>query len=162
MSDSQLSQIILKDQIQTLYHDYALCLDQDNLDKWITFFTDSCIYRVTSQENYKLNLPIAAWHSEGTGMLNDRILALRNSTLYRPRYFRHIISGIKIDRQNNDVIYAQANVLLVETVIDFKTQILLSGRYIDQIIFENDQYKFKEKVCVYDSVLLPTSLVYPV
>ena len=95
-------------------------------------------------------------------MLRDRVLALRDSTLYRPRYFRHVVSGVKIDRIDDAVIHAQANVLVVETVVDFKTQILLSGRYLDQIVSEDGVYKFRERVCVYDSILLPTTLVYPV
>ena len=95
-------------------------------------------------------------------MLRDRVLALRDSTLYRPRYLRHLISGMKINQIKDDIIYAQANVLIAETVIDFKTQILLSGRYMDEIILEDGKYKYRKRVCIYDSTLLPTSLVYPV
>ncbi len=162
LQQDPIKQIILKDQIQNLYHDYALALDQDNLNQWLTFFADPCLYRIISRENHELDLPIAVWHSESIGMLRDRVLALRDSTLYRPRYFRHMISGVKIDRIDGEIIHSQANVLVVETVIDFKTQILLSGRYIDQIVLENGDYKLRERVCVYDSILLPTSLVYPV
>jgi anthranilate 1,2-dioxygenase small subunit len=139
-----------------------LALDQDDLSQWLTFFANPCLYRIVSRENHELQLPIAVWHSESIGMLRDRVLALRDSTLYRPRYFRHMVSGMKIDRIDGEVIHAQANVLVIETVVDFKTQILLSGRYLDQIVYEDGVYKFKERICVYDSILLPTTLVYPV
>jgi len=161
-SQALLDQMILKEQIHNLYNDYSLALDQDDLSQWLTFFANPCLYRIISRENHELNLPIAVWHSESIGMLRDRVLALRDSTLYRPRYFRHMVSGIKIDRIEGEVTHAQANVLVVETVVDFKTQILLSGRYVDQIVCEDGVYKFKERVCVYDSILLPTTLVYPV
>lgn len=157
-----LDQIILKDHLQNLYNDYSLALDQDDLSQWLTFFANPCLYRIVSRENHELQLPIAVWHSDSMGMLRDRVLALRDSTLYRPRYFRHMVSGMKIDRVDGEVIHAQANVLVIETVVDFKTQILLSGRYLDQIVYEDGAYKFKERICVYDSILLPTTLVYPV
>jgi anthranilate 1,2-dioxygenase small subunit len=161
-SQDLLDQIILKDHLQNLYNDYSLALDQDDLSQWLTFFANPCLYRIVSRENHELHLPIAVWHSDSIGMLRDRVLALRDSTLYRPRYFRHMVSGMKIDRTDGDVIHAQANVLVIETVVDFKTQILLSGRYLDQIVYEDGAYKFKERICVYDSILLPTTLVYPV
>jgi 3-phenylpropionate/cinnamic acid dioxygenase small subunit len=161
-SQVRLDQIILKDHLQNLYNDYSLALDQDDLSQWLTFFANPCLYRIVSRENHELQLPIAVWHSESIGMLRDRVLALRDSTLYRPRYFRHMVSGMKIDRIDGEVIHAQANVLVIETVVDFKTQILLSGRYLDQIVYEDGVYKFKERICVYDSILLPTTLVYPV
>ena len=107
-------------------------------------------------------MPIAVWHSDSKAMLRDRVLALRDSTLYRPRYLRHLISGVTINQIKDDVIYSQANVLIAETVVDFKTQILLSGRYLDEIVVKEGQYKFRNRICIYDSILLPTSLVYPV
>jgi 3-phenylpropionate/cinnamic acid dioxygenase small subunit len=157
-----MEEIVLLHQLQKLYDEYALALDQDNLDIWLSCFSEQCVYRIISRENFELNMPIAVWHSDSKAMLRDRVLALRDSTLYRPRYFRHLLSGLKIEKNIEGVIHAQANVIIAETVVDYKTQILLSGRYLDQIVIEDDVYKFKNRVCVYDSILLPTSLVYPV
>ena len=162
ITTAQLEELVLIYKLQTLYNDYVLALDQDNLDQWLSFFSETCVYRIISRENDELNLPIAVWHSDTKAMLRDRVLALRDSTLYRPRYLRHLISGMKINQIKDDIIYAQANVLIAETVIDFKTQILLSGRYMDEIILEDGKYKYRKRVCIYDSTLLPTSLVYPV
>ncbi len=159
---AELEQLVLNHKIQTLYNDYVLALDQDNLDNWLSCFSESCVYRIVSRENFELDLPIAVWHSDSKAMLRDRVLALRDSTLYRPRYFRHLISGIKINQSSGDVIHSETNVLIAETVIDYKTQILLSGRYVDEIVLEEGHFKFKKRVCIYDSTLLPTSLVYPI
>jgi len=39
-----IERIFLKEQIQNLYHDYALALDQDNLNQWLTFLlSHACI-----------------------------------------------------------------------------------------------------------------------
>jgi anthranilate 1,2-dioxygenase small subunit len=159
---AELEAIVLNHKIQTLNNEYVLALDQDNLDKWLSFFSEECLYRIISRENHELDMPIAVWHSDSKAMLRDRVLALRDSTLYRPRYLRHLISGVTINQIKDDVIYSQASVLIAETVVDYKTQILLSGRYLDEIVVEEGQYKFRNRVCIYDSILLPTSLVYPV
>ena len=159
---AELEQVLLNHKIQTLNNAYALSLDQDDLNAWLSFFSETCLYRIISRENHELNMPIAVWHSDSKAMLRDRVLALKDSTLYRPRYLRHLISGVTINQIKDDVIYSQANVLIAETVVDYKTQILLSGRYLDEIVLEDVQYRFRNRVCIYDSILLPTSLVYPV
>jgi len=159
---AELEQVLLNHKIQTLNNAYALSLDQDDLNAWLSFFSETCLYRIISRENHELNMPIAVWHSDSKAMLRDRVLALKDSTLYRPRYLRHLISGVTINQIKDDVIYSQANVLIAETVFDYKTQILLSGRYLDEIVLEDGQYRFRNRVCIYDSILLPTSLVYPV
>jgi anthranilate 1,2-dioxygenase small subunit len=159
---AELEQVLLNHKIQTLNNAYALSLDQDDLNVWLSFFSETCLYRIISRENHELNMPIAVWHSDSKAMLRDRVLALKDSTLYRPRYLRHLISGVTINQIKDDVIYSQANVLIAETVVDYKTQILLSGRYLDEIVVEDSQYRFRNRVCIYDSILLPTSLVYPV
>ena len=159
---AELEQVVLNHKIQTLNNAYALSLDQDDLNVWLSFFSETCLYRIISRENHELNMPIAVWHSDSKAMLRDRVLALKDSTLYRPRYLRHLISGVTINQIKDDVIYSQANVLIAETVVDYKTQILLSGRYLDEIVVEDSQYRFRNRVCIYDSILLPTSLVYPV
>jgi anthranilate 1,2-dioxygenase small subunit len=159
---AELEQVVLNHKIQTLNNAYALSLDQDDLNVWLSFFSETCLYRIISRENHELNMPIAVWHSDSKAMLRDRVLALKDSTLYRPRYLRHLISGVTINQIKDDVIYSQANVLIAETVVDYKTQILLSGRYLDEIVLEDVQYRFRNRVCIYDSILLPTSLVYPV
>ena len=159
---AELEQVVLNHKIQTLNNAYALSLDQDDLNLWLSFFSETCLYRIISRENHELNMPIAVWHSDSKAMLRDRVLALKDSTLYRPRYLRHLISGVTINQIKDDVIYSQANVLIAETVVDYKTQILLSGRYLDEIVLEGGQYRFRNRVCIYDSILLPTSLVYPV
>ena len=36
-----------------------------------------------------------------------------------------------------------------------------TGGYIDRIVREDGRPKFKERSCAFDSVTVPTSLVYP-
>ena len=36
---------------------YALCIDEDRLEEWASFFVEDCRYRITSYDNYRAGLP---------------------------------------------------------------------------------------------------------
>ena len=42
------------------------------------------------------------------------------------------------------------------------TKVLNAGRYVDMLVREDGKLRFKQKRCVYDSSVVPNSLVYPV
>ena len=50
---------------------------------------------------------------------------------------------------------------IFETLVDDLTRVFNVGRYLDRIVREAGQLKFAEKHCVYDSLLVPNSLIYP-
>jgi anthranilate 1,2-dioxygenase small subunit len=144
------------------YHDYADVLDSGRYDEWPGFFMEDGLYRIVPRENFDLNLPIAIFHCEGRGMLRDRVTAVKETMLVRPRSLRHYVTGIRVLEANGEVLHTQANVLLVESLRDQLTSVVLAGRYIDQLVRKGERLLLKERVCVYDSSLLPTSLVAPV
>jgi hypothetical protein len=47
-------------------------------------------------------------------------------------------------------------------MINRMTEIVLSGFYLDRIVRTGGRLRFKERLCIYDSLLLPTSLIAPV
>lgn len=51
---------------------------------------------------------------------------------------------------------------MLQTLVDEETKVFQSGRYIDRIVRRDGRLKFKQKSCVFDSVTVPTSLVYPI
>ena len=64
--------------------------------------------------------------------------------------------------ESNGLIRVTANYAVLETLPDEMTKVLNAGRYIDKLIRKNGKLRFKEKRCVYDSTLIPNSLVYPI
>ena len=52
--------------------------------------------------------------------------------------------------------------LIVQTMTNRMTEIVLSGFYLDRIVRSDGRLLFKERLCVYDSLLLPTSMIAPV
>ena len=56
----------------------------------------------------------------------------------------------------------QANYAVLETLADEETRVFNTGKYIDLVVREGGRLKFKEKLCVFDSLLVPGSLIYPI
>ena len=148
-------------EIEELLAEYASVLDAADLERWPEFFTESCFYEIIPRENYDRGLPLAIMRCESQGMLRDRVVAMRETMMYEPRYLRHLISGIRVTGRTTDGIAVEANYAVFETLIDDLTHIFNVGRYLDRIVRRADQLKFAEKHCVFDSVLVPNSLIYP-
>jgi hypothetical protein len=36
-----------------------------------------------------------------------------------------------------------------------------TGQYRDKLVVEDGRLKFREKLCIFDSLLVPNSLIYP-
>ena len=149
-------------EIEQLNSEYAHALDDERYEEFPELFVEDCLYRVVPRENHLLGLPIAVIHCESKGMIKDRVNAARESTMAEPRTLRHFITNTRILDTSEEVIRAEANVLVVQTMINRMTEIVLSGFYLDRIVRTGDRFRFKERLCIYDSLLLPTSLIAPV
>jgi len=152
----------LRDEIEALYADYAEALDDNELERWPDFFTDDCLYRLVPRENWERDLPIALMLCESKGMLRDRVAAVRNTALYAPRTFRHLIGQFRIKAETTERVRVRANYVVFQTLVDDLTRIQNAGKYIDLIVRTAEGLRFQEKICVFDSVLVPNSLIYPV
>jgi 3-phenylpropionate/cinnamic acid dioxygenase small subunit len=142
--------------------EYAHALDNERYDDWLDLFTEECLYRVVPRENHLLGLPIALIHCESKGMLKDRVAAARDSTMAEPRTVRHFIGNIRVLEAGAGEVRAEANVLIVQTMINRMTEIVLSGFYLDRLVRADGRLLLRERLCIYDSLLIPTSLVAPV
>ena len=149
-------------EIERLNSEYAHILDSERFEEFPELFVEECLYRVVPRENHLLGLPIAVIHCESKGMIKDRIYAARESTLAEPRTLRHFITNVRVLETGDQAVRAEANVLVVQTMINRMTEIVLSGFYLDRIVRSGDRLRFKERLCIYDSLLLPTSLIAPV
>jgi len=152
----------LRADLEALYADYVGCLDDAELERWPGFFTEPCSYKIISRENFDRGLPLAALMCESRGMLMDRVTAIRQTSLFAPRYMRHIVSSLRFDDWHGDELAVRANYVVFETLVDEMTRVFQSGRYIDRLVVEDGCLKFREKLCVFDSVLVSNSLVFPV
>ncbi len=147
--------------IEDLYAAYAACLDDAHYDEWPDFFTDDCTYRVVPRENYDRGLPLATLSFESKGMLRDRVYAVTQTLFHEPYYQRHLITGFVI-RADGGGFRVRANYLVVRTKAGALSELYNAGRYLDHIVDDAGTLRFREKICVFDSELIPNSLIYPI
>lgn len=162
MPDGSITDLGLKLELEDLYARYIACVDSGNLEAWPDFFTDPCVYKLMPRENYERGLPLATLAFESRGMLKDRIYGTTQTLFHQPYYQRHLVSGLRIVAQTEAGLKCEANYLVIRTKLAERSDILNAGRYIDTVVRENGELKFAEKVCVFDSELIPNSIIYPI
>ena len=148
-------------ELQKLYNDYASVLDDGPLSNWPDLFTEQCLYLIQPRDNYDKDLPLAVVRCESRGMLQDRVRAVEETIMYEPRYLRHHITNISADDLHSDEFTVTANYSVIEVLADQLPSMLSTGRYLDQVVREQEGLRFQQKRVVYDSVLVPNSLIFP-
>ena len=154
---------LLRFEIEEFNTEYARLLDEQDVDSWCECFTDDGFYRVTARENYDDGYPVGLVWCEGKPMLKDRAAAVKTTMVHAPRYLRHYNSNVRVTGVDNDgAIASESNYLVVETLMEDETRIFQAGRYIDQFVRQGDGLLLKSRDCIYDSLIIPNDVVYPV
>jgi anthranilate 1,2-dioxygenase small subunit len=148
-------------ELEHLYTDYAACLDSDALEHWPDFFVEDCVYRITSAENYEAGLPLGLIYATSRNMLKDRVSALRQANIYEAQRYRHLISNVRIQRDDIDALEVAANFLVVRTMQDGAMMLFAAGRYLDRVVRDATGWHFARKTVVLDSRQIDTLLALP-
>ena len=148
--------------VQDLYTDYVRCVDDTQYHEWPDFFTDECMYRIVSRENFDAGLKMSALALESKAMLKDRVYGMNETIYHAPYMQRHVVGAPRILDSKDGVIRAEANYVVLRTKLDAFSEVFNTGRYIDTIVSEEGRLKFKARICVFDSELVPNSIVYPI
>ncbi len=150
----------LRRRVETLQIDYVQCIDDDELERWPELFVDPCFYHIVGRDNFEAGRPIGVMRYESVAMLRDRVTAIRHAAAFAPRTIRHILGGTRIVGEADREIRAHTNVAIYQTNADGETLLLMTARYRD-VIVEADGLRFRDKRVVYDTLLLPDSVIYP-
>jgi salicylate 5-hydroxylase small subunit len=155
---------MIKDYLSQIIHfnaRYALAVDEKLWDDWIDFFIDDCVYKIQPRENYERGFPLCTLSLLSKGMLQDRAYGIKETLFHDPYYQRHVIGLPLIHRVENNLIFCESNYSVFRTKLSEETTVFNVGRYIDELIIEDNQLKIKSRICVYDSEMIPNSLIYP-
>jgi 3-phenylpropionate/cinnamic acid dioxygenase small subunit len=147
--------------VSNLLAEYAACIDTDTLEQWPDFFTEGCVYRITSAFNYARDLPAAIIHADNRRMLQDRVAALRKANIYEKQGYRHIVSVPRIRERDGALLDAEAGFLVVRILAEGALDLFATGRYVDRIDFSADRPRFASKIVVLDSEKIDTLLAIP-
>lgn len=128
-------------------------LDEDQLDEWTDLFTDDCLYLVVARENVERGLPLATIRCESRGYLEDRVVAVRETSMYAPRSQRHVIG---VSRPQPGGLHT-ASYAVFQSLSGGTTEVFSTGRYVARIV----DGLFAELRVIYDSSLVLNSIVKP-
>ena len=148
--------------IQQLYANYAIAVDSGQWDLWPEFFTEQCVYRLQPRENYERGFPLATLSLTSKGMLKDRVYGITETLYHDPYYQRHVVGAPMVRKVEDGRIYSEANYAVFRTKYDKESTVFNVGRYLDIIVQTPEGLKFAERLCVYDSEMIPNSIIYPI
>ena len=141
---------------------YARVVDDGPLDAWPEFFTEECVYRLQPRENFDQGLPLATLSFESRDMLRDRVYSVRETLFHDPYYQRHVVSLPCVHAVGADGIRCETNYVVIRTRRNELSAVYNAGRYLDWIVRTEAGLKFRERIAVFDSELIPNSLIYPI
>jgi salicylate 5-hydroxylase small subunit len=148
--------------IQQLYADYASAVDSGQWDLWPEFFTEQCVYKLQPRENFERGFPLATLFLTSKAMLKDRVYGITETIYHDPYYQRHVVGAPIVRKVEDGRIYAEANYAVFRTKFDKESTVYNVGRYIDTMVQTPEGLKFAERICVYDSEMIPNSIIYPI
>lgn len=147
----------LQSRLLALNADYARCIDDDRLEEWPKFFRERCLYKITTADNHARGYEAGLIYADSRAMLEDRVSALREATVYERQRYRHIV-GLPVVLADETV---ETPFLVVRIMRDGKMDLFATGRYLDRISDLNGSLKFEERVVVCDSSRFDTLLAIP-
>lgn len=149
-------------EVSSLNADYARCIDDDALEAWPDFFSDPCVYSITSHDNYALGRPVGVIYADSQAMLKDRIASLRQANIYERQRYRHLMGMSWLEKGNGGEIAAQTPFAVYRIMRDGRTEVFATGRYVDKLRRGADgSLTFAERIVVCDSSLFDTLLAIP-
>lgn len=148
--------------LAALYQAYAMALDSRDYARWPRFFTDPCVYKLQPRENFDRGLPLATMAFESRGMLEDRVYGITETLAHDPYYQRHVVGIPIVHGDDGEAIEAEASYAVFRTRQNELSEVFNVGRYVDVVRRTPEGLRFASRICVFDSELVPTSIIYPI
>ena len=148
--------------IQQLYAAYASALDAGQWDRWPTFFTNNCSYRLQPRENHERGFPLATLAFEGQGMLLDRVYGIQETLFHDPYYQRHVVGAPVVRHIDARGLHCEANYAVFRTKLSQPSTVFSVGRTLDVVVDTPEGLKFESRLVVYDTEMIPNSIIYPI
>ena len=149
-----------------LQADYAAAVDSGDWAQWPGFFTEVCSYRLQPRENHERGLPLATLAFESQRMLHDRVYGIRETLFHDPYYQRHVLGLPRVlsvaGQGDGWRLRCETNYAVFRTKPDGPSTVFNVGRYLDVIVQTTAGLKFEERLCVFDSEMVPNAIIYPI
>ena len=151
----------VRESIARLMMEYVHAIDNDEVERWPQFFTETCVYQIIPRAEFEQGRLIGIWYCDNRGMLEDRVSAYRSVNVYEPHVYRHIIGPTQILGTAGGAWNAQTSYMVVRTMHDGAMTIFSAGRYLDEIECEGDRALLRKRIVITDSGCYDTLVVIP-
>ncbi len=147
--------------ITALIAEYAHCIDDDRIEDWPTLFTDPCLYKITTRDNFARGLPACIMLCDSRGMLMDRVVSVRSANVFEPHRYRHIVSCIQVIEAASDWWRLRSNYLVTRTMLDGTMVVFSTGEYQDRIVLSDGEFRFNERIVICDHGMINNLIALP-
>ena len=147
--------------LEELQGEYVACLDDGRYEEWPGFFNESCRYQILPASSHARGLLSGFYLCESQGMLHDRVLALRETSIFVPQGYRHLLGRPRILAVDDEGCRAETSYLVTRTIQGEETTMFAAGKYIDTITFAGAA-RFVERIVLTDSDGLDMYLIAPI
>jgi len=141
--------------------EYVRCIDDGDLAQWPAFFTTSCVYRVTTADNFRRGLMGSMIYAASQGMLVDRVQSLRDANIYERHAYRHLLGQPYVISDDGVEARSETSFMVARIMRDGTTDLFATGRYCDVYVREEAGVRLRERVVVCDSSRIDTLLALP-
>ena len=136
--------------------------DAGRWTEWAELFTDDCLYLLQPRENFDRGFPLATMRFESKGMLLDRAYAVTETIFHDPYYQRHVVGAPLVLKADGGRIHCESNYAVFRTKLSKESTVFNVGRYLDEVVRTPQGLKFAVRRVVYDSEMIPNSIIYPI
>ena len=145
-------------EVQQFIQRTASLLNAEKLSEWVQQFDAAGTYEVTAYST-ELGKELAWWKQE---------LPLLQKTISEvPRHVRdparrlHVL-GPPLVSVTGDEARGETAFSVFRTLPTGETSLFAVGRYLDEIVRTPAGLKFARRECVYDTEMIPNSIIYPI
>ena len=157
-----MSEAELEREIVALNYRYARCLDENRLDEWPEFFTEDGRYLIQPRDNLDQGLEGYWLYFENKRMLRDRVVSLKDVNIYKIHYERRLVTNVEVTGRDGDGWLARANYLVMHTDNEGRSSIFSVGEYRDRIVQSDGALRFRERLVIADTFVVPSHLSMPI
>ena len=143
---------------------YIAALDRKDMAGWLATFDNPGSYICIASENVDHGLPLALMMDDCHERLHDRVTYVTKvwAGTFEDYQTRHFIQRISAQDLGDGAYGVVTNFSVLYTAEQGKTDILVAGRYEDEIVLNGQGARFRAKKAVMDTNISPRYIVYPV
>jgi anthranilate 1,2-dioxygenase small subunit len=144
-----------------LNNDYARSIDEDALETWPGFFSETCLYRITTADNHARGFEAGLIYADTRAMLEDRVRSLRIANIYERHRYRHILGMPALGEASGRDIRCETSFVVIRIMRDGALTVFATGKYLDRVRAESDRLVFAERIVVCDNANIDAMLALP-